>query len=295
MDKSIIIHLIEGLSKGAKELKLDEFSSIRSLFIPKSSIKENRYLLKDLDIKSCIYFLLNTSEDKKAYIGQTDSINQRLDDHFRNKDWWTDSIVIFYTIDNSLTKSDTLFIEKLLVSKVSQFSEYELLNKIEPNDRIVEKHKLPALREFEKMVYLILGVLGIEIFEELKIKKEENLEINNDFGIREEYKESVEVVCKNKANGLFFSKTNELIVKAGSLVKKPSNHFEELKYYKLFAKLLEDKVIVSKDSENYYFLKDYKFKSPSAASTIILGRSSNGLIDWKLLSTNKTLKEEFEL
>lgn len=134
-DKSLIIHLIEGLSKGAKEIKLNEFSSIRALYLPKTSLKSKRKLFQDLENKSCLYFLFNSIEDKVVYIGQTDSILQRLENHFSKKDWWVDSLIIFYTFDNSLTKTDTIYLEKLLVSKVSKFSEYKLKNKVEPYEK----------------------------------------------------------------------------------------------------------------------------------------------------------------
>jgi predicted GIY-YIG superfamily endonuclease len=169
-DKSLIIHLIEGLSKGAKEIKLNEFSSIRALFLPKTSLKSKRKLFQDLENKSCLYFLFNSIEDKVVYIGQTDSILQRLENHFSKKDWWVDSLIIFYTFDNSLTKTDTIYLEKLFVSKVSKFSEYKLKNKVEPYEKNIEKYKLPAIKEFESTIYLIMGILNLEIFEEFKIK-----------------------------------------------------------------------------------------------------------------------------
>ena len=49
-------------------------------------------------------------------------------------------------------------------------------------------------------------------------------------------------------------------------------------YYRLREKLIKEKVIV-----DYKFVKDYEFQAPSAASSVVLGRASNGKTDWKKL------------
>ena len=47
-------------------------------------------------------------------------------------------------------------------------------------------------------------------------------------------------------------------------------------YCRLRDKLIADEVIV-----DGLFVRDYEFSAPSAASAVILGRTSNGNIDWK--------------
>ena len=45
--------------------------------------------------------------------------------------------------------------------------------------------------------------------------------------------------------------------------------------------------------KKHVFTRDYEFRSPSAASSVLSGRVSNGLIDW-LSSTGRTLRENME-
>ncbi len=52
--------------------------------------------------------------------------------------------------------------------------------------------------------------------------------------------------------------------------------------------LLEAKVIVGK-GDTVIFAEDYLFSSPSAAAAVVLGRSANGLVEWKD-SSGKDLK-----
>ena len=58
-----------------------------------------------------------------------------------------------------------------------------------------------------------------------------------------------------------------------------------LPYWKLRQKLIEEKVIVE-----FKFVKDYEFNAPSAASSVVLGRASNGKHEWKT-QTGKMLRD----
>jgi Domain of unknown function (DUF4357) len=82
------------------------------------------------------------------------------------------------------------------------------------------------------------------------------------------------------------------VVQAGSFSAKdevPSlkEHFPNV--IELRADLLKSGVLVS-EGNNLRFTQDYTFNSPSLASSVVLGRSSNGRTDWKDAS-GKTLKE----
>ena len=58
---------------------------------------------------------------------------------------------------------------------------------------------------------------------------------------------------------------------------------------KLREKLTDDSIFIDK-VEFLEFSEDFLFSSPSAAAAIVMGRSANGLTEWKLTS-GKTLKE----
>ena len=54
-------------------------------------------------------------------------------------------------------------------------------------------------------------------------------------------------------------------------------------------KLIESGVLVEED-EQYCFSQDYLFNTPSGAAAVVLGRTSNGWVDWKD-KDGKTLHE----
>lgn len=78
----------------------------------------------------------------------------------------------------------------------------------------------------------------------------------------------------------------EFFVLKGSQVKRVSS--STFNYTKLRNYLIENEII---DSKDFTFNQDYLFSSPSAASGVILGRSSNGRKDWREINTHLTYAE----
>ncbi|MEC1523134.1 DUF4357 domain-containing protein [Neobacillus niacini] len=96
-------------------------------------------------------------------------------------------------------------------------------------------------------------------------------------------------VSLNGVSGSGYPKHNGFLVVKGSKFSQEitlsiSNGIAELR-----KKLIESNILVKE--ENYLVLtQDYLFTSASTASSLLFGRSSNGLKEWKL-SNGKTLKE----
>jgi len=287
MQISIITRLLDGLINGPKEIRIDKYTSIRALYLPKSFLNESSKYLKNIDGKACLYFLINNQSDSfDIYIGESDSIINRINDHKVKKDWWEDSIVIFYDESNLLSKSDTRYIEEVLLKKFNPASYYKLQNQNGRNSIIQIHDTFPRLKEFENQVVLIIESLGINIFKDFN---HSNLMKNIESSLIYPNK-YIEVFCKN-AKGKYFIDDNSVVVLEGSLAKlNDSQHFSQLKYSNLKMNLIEQQVLVKLDQENFKFITDVEFDSPSAAATIILGRSANGLTEWRD-SFGNTLKE----
>lgn len=78
------------------------------------------------------------------------------------------------------------------------------------------------------------------------------------------------------------------IVYQGSTISVKTVASLSATYHKLRDSLLEDGTIIN-ENDTLVFTKDYFFSSPSSAASIVLGRSANGLSEWKL-STGVSLK-----
>ena len=60
-------------------------------------------------------------------------------------------------------------------------------------------------------------------------------------------------------------------------------------YSSLYDELVREGVIANADGQ-LQFVKDYAFKSPSAAASVATGRSANGAKDWKHAETGQSYK-----
>ena len=100
--------------------------------------------------------------------------------------------------------------------------------------------------------------------------------------------ETVYLYCKGAgASAKGFIRAGGFTVTKGSLVSDhtvPSFETRGKNYFNLRNALIRDGVI-----EERSFARDYEFNAPSAASAIILGRTSNGNDDWKTAEGVKLL------
>jgi hypothetical protein len=71
------------------------------------------------------------------------------------------------------------------------------------------------------------------------------------------------------------------------------SHTAEEKNKNNIEKLITNGYLLKKDDDLYVFIKDYVFNSPSAASNIILGNSTNGWQRWKT-KDGKTLEDVYK-
>lgn len=127
------------------------------------------------------------------------------------------------------------------------------------DDSLFKKYNLSN----DEMNYIKSNVKSMSSEDILGIKNEDDA---NCFYI----KKGQEILAKGKfENGKF-------IVLKGSKCLPESDNFSEGKY-----KLQKEKINTQKVIVNNCFTKDFIFSSPSSASSIILGRCSNGTMDWK--------------
>ena len=87
---------------------------------------------------------------------------------------------------------------------------------------------------------------------------------------------------------------NFRVLKGSKMRKGYATSFEQYNYFKL-RKEVEENARLKEESEFFIFEEDYSFQSLSAASSVILGRMSNGTIDWKEVFENITINENQDI
>jgi hypothetical protein len=261
---SVRIFLPAGEPEGLRIVEKSNWTG-QGLVFPRSLFAEARQRpeLK----RTGVYVLWGPGESgqlPRAYVGEGDGVLARLDQHAKNKDFWTHAAV-FTSKDQNLNKAHVQYLEARLVKLASEAKRCELDNGNVP--------QLPALSEadaadaegFLDDMLLCLPVVGVNLFEKARAAAGRGRDL----------------LLKAKgieARGI--DSPEGFVVRAGSSAVKaevPSI----LPYLVELRRALVAKGVLVDAGETYRLAQDYTFNSPSTAAGVLLGRSSNGRVDWK--------------
>lgn len=229
-----------------------------------------------------VYILWGPSEASqlpRVYIGQGDDVLQRIEQHARQKDFWTHAAV-FTSKDLNLNRAHVQYIEARLVALVSEAKRAELDNSNSPQEPSLSEADRADAEVFLQDMLLCLPLVGATFFEKAKPgpKSKKDLVIRGK-GIEARGVDGIE----------------GFTVRAGSQAVKDEAPSIHAYLREIRATLIKQGVLVDKGS-SYEFAQDYVFNSPSTAAGVVLGRSANGRIEWKDASGRalKEIQEETE-
>lgn len=230
--------------------------------------------------QTSVYILLGPRTDGDGdmlYIGEGDPVRPRLDEHFAKKDFWTRAV--FFVAPGQLNKAHVQFLESQLINKAQLAKRAQLDNVKTPTDPTLSEADRADMNVFLSNILGMLPVLGIHALEQTPSL----IAVDSAQGL----------ICQgNGAKAQGRDTPQGFVIEAGStavLTEVPS-----LKSYfpgviELRSELLKNEVL---REENGFlkFTQAYTFSSPSYASSVILGRTTNGRTEWRD-SQGKTLKE----
>jgi hypothetical protein len=261
--------------------------------IPRTELEEckKREHLK----QSGVYFLLSQPDDEEkpiAYIGQAgirkngEGILYRLKEHIRNpdKDYWTEAIA-FTTVDNSLGPTEICYLEHKFYEIAKKANRYIVKNGNDPNPGNISEEKESELERFIDYAKIVMEILGHKVFDKLTDNRK-NLPSPNSqkmsgtsetiFYLGHKQDKDEKTTGKRKSEGF--------MVFSGSHINEDISEHLPPCYKNLRAKYAH---LINGDSK---LKEDILFASPSAASAFVLGKSSNGLTEWKTIN-GKALKD----
>ena len=227
-----------------------------------------------------VYLLLGPREQgdgETIYIGEGDPVRPRLEDHYAKKDFWTRA-VFFVAGPGQLNKADVQYLEAQLVSRARAAKRMPLDNANKPGEPTISERDRAAMDVFLDNILGMLPVLGIYAFEQSPLKSAKL--------------QTPVLTCQGRGVTATGHDTPQgFVVQAGSFsaideVPSLKEHFPNIT--ELRADLLK-RGVVGYEGDKQRFTQDYTFNSPSQASAVVLGRSSNGRTDWKD-ATGRTLK-----
>jgi hypothetical protein len=226
-----------------------------------------------------VYILEGPSEDSslpRIYVGEGDPIRSRLEQHVRQKEFWTRASV-FSSKDRNLNKAHIQYLEARLLRLAADAKRCELDNTVTPVLPNLSEADTADAEGFLEDVLLCLPILGIGVFEKPVAPAVTNTTL---------------FITAKGISARGFESPQGFVVKVGSGVVQEEQPSIHAYLHELRQDLFQKSVI----SSEFAFNQDYVFSSPSTAAGVVLGRSSNGRTEWKD-SQGRTLKtiQESEL
>lgn len=278
--KLFYTELFDGLPKGFRQVVCDT-ECIKAVIVPRAQTSEiSAYINKDT---MAVYLLIGESEtgEIKIYVGQTKRTQLRAKEHYKKRDWWSEVIYFINRLDKGFTSVELDYLEWLLIQKLAQAKRVTLDNgnNASANEPLIPSEKKSSFINYYNQIVALTDVMRLDIFN--KVYAQNNSEIS--------------FFCKNSkgADGTAFYREDGIYVQPGSkcVVELTASGKKSSYIQPARKRLLEEKVLTFNNGE-LVFAQEYKFKTPSGASDIILGTPSNGWLHWKD-SSDKTMDDHF--
>ena len=275
---TIRIVLLNGGSDSAWMIEKDGWNGM-ALMAPRTRYKELRARpeLKE----SGVYFLVGGATESgvltsRVYIGETDDLPGRLDNHLKNKEFW-DRAIVFTSSTRSLNNAHWRHIEGRLIALAKAAKRTELDNVNAGTTPHLSVADTAAAETFLREMLLMCSVLGVPIFQKPA----------------EQPSSSATLQLHGIDPQPTGSRTPDgFLVYAGSLARSKVGVLKRPTVNRRNA-LMESGILVS-DGTQLRLTEDHLFSNPSQAASVMLGRAANGLIEWRTAggTTLKQLQEE---
>ncbi len=270
---SVRIFLPNGEPEGLRIVEKSNWTG-QGLIFPRSLYSEARD--REELTRTGVYVLWGQDESDQfptAYVGEGDGLKYRFDQHQTNKDFWTHAIA-FTSKDKNLNKAHVQYLEARLVERATEANLCNLDNKNVPQRPSLSEADIADAELYVNDMLLCLPVVGVSFFESSHSRDNGSMDL---------------IVVGKNVTAQGYEVAGGFVVRSRSQAVReevPSIH----SYISDLRTELKSKGVLQDKGDIHQFTQDYIFKSPSTASSVILGRSSNGRTEWKD-TKGRTLKE----
>ncbi len=283
MGKKLTVFMIDGTEYGPRIAEIGNWVG-KGFYSPRAAI--NKIMIRPELSKPGVYFLKSVPKtdyySERIYIGEAENIGTRLKQHLSdpNKDF--EELLFFISNDHLLTKTQIKYLESRIVQLALHAKSAEIENGTSPSIPTLHEADISDMEYFLEQIKLILPIMGFK-FLVSTIAKQISQKQPGEISVSETYKIKSPTY---KAN--MYETEQGFIVTKGSQANKTLSPSISDTYKKLQEKLIASGILSDK-GDFYEFTEDTVFSSTSAASNIVLGRQSQGPVEW-LNSANKTYK-----
>jgi len=247
---------------------------------------------EDLD-RPGVYILYGPDPDHparmRAYIGEADSIRQRIPQSAVDFSFWESAVAITAS-DNTMTKGHVRYLEARLIEMALEAGRASLANTQQPESgrRYLPEADKANMERFLRELKSVLPVVGFDLLTPVRRSIEAQLQSSGGESLPDE-KPGFEIRHRSGVHAEAYEDGGQIVVLKGSqALKNPgyaTNQYRPLKELLISERILKDM------GDHYEFAQDYAFDSPSAAGAIVLDRNNNGRTEWKVKGQKETFHD----
>ena len=238
-----------------------------------------------------VYYLIGDDEEKDqlaVYVGQTGSLGKRLSEHDLDpkREFWNRALVAI-SLTHSLTQTHVMYLEWRSIQQANAAQRYTV-----ENGTVGTRPHTPTwleadCQEIFDTIRTLVSTLGQQVFEPLAVRAEPALPVVVVEGSVVERAQPPELVQVLHCSGPQGAEATGQYTEEGMVVLKGSRARCEavaslgpMWAGKHRQRLVESGDLIL-DVGSYVFQRDVLFRSPSGASSVVLGRNSNGWLEWR--------------
>lgn len=238
-----------------------------------------------------IYFLTGPdpegSEVLQVYIGESDIVRKRLVQHNTDdgKAFWERTCVVT-SKDQNITKAHARYLEARLIAIANASGNAIVVNGTAPPPPGLPEADESDMEFFIEQLKLILPVLGFDFLRQYKSDAQTDSET---VIVPTDSSDAPVFWLSSKKHGIEAKAREvggEFVVLEGSTAVVAWTSKAYHSYAKRHMQLAKSGKLVAGEGKLLRFAEDVAFRSPSAASAVILGRTDNGRTSWKIAGSN---------
>ena len=294
---AVDLFFVDGNSQGMFTAKTRNWVG-RLLSFPREQLDAAIERLGEQD--AGVYLLLAKSQYGKmqVYVGESESLARRLRRYNRKRDWW-DKAVVVTTEGKRLGQTEVKYLEARLVQEAQPIQRISLVNTGNTPLHPLSESDEANMEEFLEKLFFMLPAVGVDVFadpadapsEDLPPARSERASAKAPIG------DSPTFIIGTVTDGVALTARAKIIngkfaVLAGSDAYKKWRSRSVSAYRACrdkYAELVDSGVLSpTKQDGTREFTVDCPFNKPSPASSVVLGRSTNGKTMWKVEGTDET-------
>lgn len=261
---TIKIFLTDGNPEGIRTAEISNWTG-KAIAGPRSELQE---LLARPELAAPgVYFLFGVdpySDRPSLYIGEAESVRERLKQHNKRDDW--SQVIAVVSKDENLTKAHIRYLEGALIQLATDARRAQLKNSTGSGARLPESDQAD-MDIFLTKILQLLPVLGMELFKDIRRDQPQDKPQEHFYCTIK----GLKATGRRSSGGFIVFKDSQAVKE-----HRPSADYSRRQRMRL----IEDGTLLDR-GDHYIFAEDFEFSSPSAAGTVIRGGATNGLTAWK--------------